>query len=133
MIKLRPHHLLCTQSYEGMGYSPAFIENMDRITGALRARPDTEIQLVFTTDSLCEACPHKRGEDLCDSQDNVKSFDRRTIEAFDLKEKTYIYSELIDMINRSMTEARLRAICEGCGWIDRSACIKCICRCSDDL
>ena len=71
MIRLRPHHLLCTQSYEGMGYSHDFIENMNKITDILRSMPDTKIQLVFTTDSLCALCPHMRGEDLCDSQDNV--------------------------------------------------------------
>ncbi len=27
---LRPHHLLCTQSYEGRGYSAEFIKNMDK-------------------------------------------------------------------------------------------------------
>lgn len=132
MIRLRPHHLLCTQSYEGMGYSPAFIENMDDITGTLRSAPDTKIQLVFTTDSLCAACPHMRGEDMCDSQENVKSFDHRVVEAFGLTEKEYIYSELTELIDSQMTESRLRAICRGCGWIDKSACIKCICRCKSE-
>ena len=114
MIRLRPHHLLCTQSYEGMGYSPDFIENMNKIT-----------------DSLCASCPHMRGEDLCDSQDNVKTFDRRMIEEFGLEEKEYIYSEITQTIDAQMTENRLRTICRGCSWIDCSACIDRICRCSE--
>jgi len=31
-IKLRPHHLLCTKGYGGMGYSEGFVENMTAIT-----------------------------------------------------------------------------------------------------
>ena len=131
MIRLRPHHLLCTQSYEGMGYSPDFIENMNKITDILRSMPDTKIQLVFTTDSLCASCPHMRSEDLCDSQDNVKTFDRRMIEEFGLEEKEYIYSEITQTIDAQMTENRLRTICRGCSWIDCSTCIDRICRCSE--
>lgn len=36
MIKLRPHHLLCTQGYSGNGYSDNFVKNMDYITEMLR-------------------------------------------------------------------------------------------------
>ena len=114
-----------------MGYSPDFIENMNKITDILRSMPDTKIQLVFTTDSLCASCPHMRGEDLCDSQDNVKAFDRRMIEEFGLEEKEYIYSEITQTIDAQMTENLLRTICRGCSWIDCSACIDRICRCSE--
>ena len=31
-MKLRPHHLMCTQSYAGKGYDEDFVKVMDKIT-----------------------------------------------------------------------------------------------------
>ena len=36
MIKLRPHHLLCTQGYSGKGYSREFVENMTEIVKSIK-------------------------------------------------------------------------------------------------
>ncbi|WP_328223074.1 DUF1284 domain-containing protein [Faecalicatena contorta] len=59
-ITLRPHHLLCTQSYSGKGYDDTFVENMNRITQKLRTEEQTPVDIVFSTDSLCLCCPNKR-------------------------------------------------------------------------
>ena len=56
-IKLRPHHLLCTQTYSGKGYSSDFVENMDIITSRLRLAPETIVEIVTTTDDICAKCP----------------------------------------------------------------------------
>ncbi|MFR5445010.1 MAG: DUF1284 domain-containing protein, partial [Butyricicoccus sp.] len=58
MIRLRPHHLLCTQGYSGKGYSTEFVQNMSAIVHSLRNVPGTRIRLVFGSDSLCAHCPH---------------------------------------------------------------------------
>ena len=34
-IKLRPHHLLCTQGYSGKGYSEEFVEHMNEVVAML--------------------------------------------------------------------------------------------------
>ena len=36
MIKLRPHHLLCTQGYSGKVYSREFVENMTEIVKSIK-------------------------------------------------------------------------------------------------
>ena len=86
-IVLRPHHLLCTQGYSGHGYSEAFVEHMNDIVHQLRDVPGTKIQLTFSTDTLCSCCPNKLGTDLCDTQEKVKRYDRKTVEYFGLEEK----------------------------------------------
>ena len=58
MIKLRPHHLLCTQGYSGKGYSDDFVENMDKIVDYLRNNEDAKIMLKFGDDDLCSRCPN---------------------------------------------------------------------------
>ena len=56
-MRLRPHHLLCTQGYSGKGYSPEFVKNMDAVVRRLRTEQKTPIELVFSTDDLCSCCP----------------------------------------------------------------------------
>ena len=75
----------------------------------------------------CSCCPHKEGEDLCDTQEKVKRFDRKTIEYFGLEEKEYVYQDLIREIDEKMTSEMLADICRDCEWFPISACRKNIC------
>ena len=107
MIRLRPHHLLCTQGYSGKGYSTEFVQNMSAIVHSLRNVPGTRIRLVFGSDSLCAHCPHHTADDLCEAQEKVSRFDRKTVEYFDLHEGEYVYQDLIRAIDTQMTPAML--------------------------
>lgn len=123
-MRLRPHHLLCTQGYSGKGYSEDFVTHMDQVVEKLRGNEPVEIELVFDTDVLCTACPHKLGEDLCDTNEKVKAFDQKLVSYFNLKEGKYIYQELIQKIDAGMTEEMMADICEGCEWYPISSCRK---------
>ena len=127
MIRLRPHHLLCTQGYSGRGYSTEFVQNMSAIVHSLRNVPGTRIRLVFGSDSLCAHCPHHTADDLCEAQEKVSHFDRKTVEYFGLHEGEYVYQDLIRAIDAQMTPAMLEDICRGCAWYPVSACKKNIC------
>lgn len=121
-MKLRPHHLLCTQGYSGKGYSPEFIENMTAITTLLRADPAITVELVFSTDDICAKCPQRLGENLCSQNERVKGFDQKVIDYFGLTEGKYLYSELIARINSQMTADMMDDICGCCNWYPISAC-----------
>ncbi len=116
-MELRPHHLLCTQSYRGKGYSEAFVRNMDCVTGYLRSEKSAVIKLVCSTDSLCACCPHKKGENLCDENEKVTGYDQKVLRYFGLTEKEYIYQELAQEIREKMTPEMLDDICGGCEWL----------------
>jgi hypothetical protein len=118
MIKLRPHHLLCTQGYIGKGYDRDFIANMTAVTNCLRNEADTPVEIIFSTDDICVACPHKIGENICAKQKEVSTIDDRMVDAFDLKEKEYIYQDLIKQINAGMNRQKRQYICGGCEWLD---------------
>ena len=47
MIKLRPHHLLCTQGYSGKGYSREFVENMTEIVKSIKNEKSTSTVDIF--------------------------------------------------------------------------------------
>ena len=127
MIHLRPHHLLCTQGYSGKGYDEKFVAHMNEVVHELRNGPGTRIMLTFSTDTLCSCCPHKEGEDLCDTQEKVKRYDRKTVEYFGLEEKEYDYQALIREIDAKATPEMLADICRDCCWFPISACCKNIC------
>lgn len=121
-MRLRPHHLLCTQGYSGKGYSSDFVLNMTVITNHLRKEANAMVDIVFSTDDICEKCPNMISTDLCKDQYKVKRFDRKMIDYFGLEEKSYIYQEIVREIDAKMTEAIMDDICATCSWYPVSAC-----------
>lgn len=121
-MRLRPHHLLCTQGYIGKGYNDSFVKNMDAITLQFRNEESTSFELVFSTDSLCEHCPNKFGRNLCKDNDKVNEIDQKVITYFNLKEQTYVYQDLIREINEKMTAEMMNDICGKCEWYHNSPC-----------
>jgi len=121
-MKLRPHHLLCTQGYSGRGYNEDFVENMTAITNHLRSIENVAVKIVFSTDDICNKCPKMLDVDRCEENDKVKRFDRKIIDYFDIEEKSYIYQEIIKEINANMTITMMDDICGDCNWYAISAC-----------
>ena len=122
MIRLRPHHLLCTQSYDGRGYDAAFTANMDQIVAQLREERETYVNLVFSTDDICAPCPYMLGEDHCVTNETVKHIDQRMIHYFALREQPYVYNTIVSQIRASMTEEMFADICSRCNWYDLGLC-----------
>lgn len=58
MVRLRGHHLLCLHGFRGLGYSPEFVSNMQRIRHKLIKSPDAEVEVTISPDDICSACPH---------------------------------------------------------------------------
>ena len=125
-VRLRPHHLLCTQGYSGKGYSDDFVTGMDIVTEQLRENADALVEITFSTDSICEACPSKYGEGLCLDDDKVLRYDACVREILELKEGIYSYHELINRLDTFLMagegDDRLCRICGDCNWYPVSAC-----------
>lgn len=84
MIKLRGHHLICLQFFNGEGYDPLFLEILREI---LR-RADTElIEVIEGPDEVCRACPFLK-EDQCrhpeTSDAEIREMDRVALEILNL-------------------------------------------------
>ena len=123
-MKLRPHHLLCTQGYSGKGYNDDFVVNMTAITDRLRSGENVIVDIVFSTDNICSKCPKMFDVDLCEDNEKVKRFDRKIIDYFGIEERNYIYHEIIKKINSQMTLSMMDDICSECNWYDISVCKK---------
>jgi len=122
-IKLRPHHLLCLQGFSGKGYSNQFIQNMQDIKDKLSA-PNSQINMVFSSDDICACCPHLIAPGLCETADSVKIKDNKVIKYFKLAQKAYNYQDLINEIKLNITPSIMADICSDCAWYDNSYCRK---------
>ena len=122
MIKLRPHHLLCTQTFVGMGYDNDFVENMTCIVDYLRGNDSAEVEIIFSTDDVCEKCPHKVAEGLCRSDAKVRRLDGMVVKHFGIENKSYVYSEIVGEIKAKITAEIFGDICGECSWYADGGC-----------
>ena len=65
-IKLRGHHLLCLQGFQGYGYNDSFVKNMTYINN-LRKSENTTITITNKADDICRCCPNLKN-DLCGNE-----------------------------------------------------------------
>lgn len=133
MLKIRPHHILCMRAYSGNGYSEEFKVKMEDIINEIKAYNEflqvenlkentKEVELVFYTDSICEKCPNKLGENLCSSQEKVNLLDSKVVNHFKLKEGIYNYKVLEDLVYESINEDIFDDICKDCEWYGITNC-----------
>ncbi|MCR3757497.1 DUF1284 domain-containing protein [Clostridium felsineum] len=120
MIRLRPHHIMCFQGYEGKGYSKDFIENMDKIYEQLEEK--SKVKIVFSTDDVCRKCPNKKLENICETNDKVLSIDSKVIKYLMLEERVYTYKDLIVRLKTNINEEIMQDICGRCAWYTNSKC-----------
>ena len=117
-LHLRPHHLLCLQTFVGRGYSEEFVEHMAFVKRQLAADPLTPITLINGADDLCVHCPNCVGGQ-CTSE-KPAMFDRL------VEKKLAVLSscrEPVPMLEGipyelHITENLLAACCPGCEWKD---------------
>ena len=110
-LHLRPHHLLCLQTFVGRGYSEEFVEHMTLVKRQLTANPLTPITLVSGADDLCAHCPNCV-DGQCTSE-KPALFDRL------VEEKLWrnTLSKLIGIPESlCITEDLIAACCPGCEW-----------------
>lgn len=120
MIKLRPHHLLCTQGYSGKGYSKEFVENMTEIVENLK-KENVQVQVIFSEDDICNKCPNLDKNNKCKSN-NVTTIDNKVIKYFNLESKVYEYESVLRHIKRCINTEIMDDICKTCEWYSISKC-----------
>lgn len=121
-IKLRPHHLLCLQGFQGHGYSEAFTANMARLH--VGARHDVPVQIVSGIDDICGPCPHHH-ENICakspDAEKNVRAIDSKVLSLLGLRDGHADTAEnIFTLVNRVLhTQADVKDVCGDCAWREK--------------
>ena len=121
----RPHHFLCANGFAGKGYSSNFVRNFGKIVEQLRGPQGDHTKLIATTytDSICTACPHKRGN-LCKDQDYIAALDHRHAQVLGWQ-SGHVYSwQAVKERLKTLSDETFDQICAGCTWKDRGLCLQ---------
>ncbi len=120
MIRLRGHHLLCLQTYKGLGYTPAFVAGMDKAAARLVAGEPATI--VAGADDLCAgwagepgnhcASPSAATRDAAALSDLAAHWGR-ALAPGDILENA---GALIAAARAAFAQGRIRTACAGCPW-----------------
>lgn len=103
MTKLRYHHGLCCLSFEGEGYSDAFVKNMQHIIENLK-----DVEWIEGCDEICNKCPHCI-EESCTSE---------KVNRYDAKVKAIVCKDRGNWAEQKAIFAGidLYEICPDCQW-----------------
>ena len=121
-IKIRAHHLLCIQGFQGHGYSHDFERNMSWIIQKIDFDPEQEIEVIAKCDEICSHCPHQV-EGSCEispgSDKSIRKMDTTILKKLDLDENTVIKaSNILELVNIKSENLDILDICGSCFWRD---------------
>ena len=120
-IRLRPHHLLCLQTYAGKGYTPAFTANYDLI--AARLSNGEDIEIVEGPDDICtplltETDPHCWRDSVTQRDQQASTDLQPLLKATNTGTKLTLTAPLLEKMRASFRAGPLRPACTGCEWSD---------------
>jgi uncharacterized protein len=119
-LRLRGHHLLCLLGYRGMGYSPAFCDNMTGIYEQLRQQPETVIEIVHGPDDICAAYPDNETKH-CEG--SVYELDTRVLDRLGLTTGSRLsWQEALTRVGSRLVPDDIGKLCTSCPWEHYGVC-----------
>lgn len=119
LVPLRAHHLMCVTTYQGKGYSPAFVANMNHVWHALRAGVYRRVRATSVADPICGSCPNLQDPEAdtsCRYHDSISVRDRRMLAAMGWSEGEIVeLGPALEHIHAHHAEL-MAAVCVGCDW-----------------
>ena len=119
LLKIRAHHILCMQGFQGLGYSRDFTRNMTLICEKIQKNPSFFIKIIIEADSICEYCPNLL-DGLCnlemDSLKLISSMDSLVLKSLKMESGSVISSVQLKNLASSLTPKKVEKICGDCSW-----------------
>jgi hypothetical protein len=119
-MKIRAHHLLCIQGFQGHGYNAEFTENMSEVIQSLQSNPQQEIEIIDECDVICKFCPHKKVGKCKNIVSNlmIKRIDKKVIKKLKIDYNTIMGAKsIISLTNQVFkTSKDIHEICGNCRW-----------------
>ncbi len=121
-IRLRGHHFLCLLTYKGLGYTPAFVENMtaiaDRINAGekviLHAGPDDICAALTPADRV--ACNHDCAKPETAALDEMAERATVAVLGHGLDEAFTLDAEKVAQLRAAFLSGESRTACGMCRW-----------------
>ncbi len=128
-VSLRGHQALCLLGFRGLGYSPAFVDNMTRVFRRLQADDATPVRLVSTVADLCGPCPHLRpagcGARNGDAEAAMQGRDGAVLARLGIGEgETLPWREVKARIAGVLGPQELQELCASCPWLSYGYCLQ---------
>lgn len=119
LIRIRAHHLLCLQGFQGYGYDQEFSMRMGEILRTLKSDPSPRIEIITDADEICSSCP-KLIENQCVDHLKIKKMDSDIIESVSLEENQVVtFKTAVKIIDKELRVEALESVCKGCVWMDK--------------
>jgi hypothetical protein len=113
-ISFRPHHFLCTLGFKGKGYSPAFVDNFQKIVDQLQDDETLPIRVVEKSDTICQACSYERGGS-CHTEAKIAKLDQAHQEILQLP-AVITWSAAKTRLRQAMSLEKFHRACAPCRW-----------------
>ncbi len=115
--KLRPHHGMCFQFYEGKGYSKDFTDHMGMVIREMETDSSQKVKLRVSTDIVCANCPNNESG-CCTSQEKVVRYDNEVLRLCEIKEGEELsYADFLQRVKERIIDTGLRKkVCGDCSW-----------------
>lgn len=117
MLRIRAHHFLCMQGFQGYGYNKEFVKNMDKIIKYIKENKDLKIELIDSCDDICWPCGNNKWGK-CEDSGKVDAMDRKVLQKLNLKSGAIKSpSELFDLVNKNIgNKNSANEVCGTCCW-----------------
>ncbi len=118
-IRIRAHHLLCIQGFQGYGYDRYFEEHMKNVFHYFFSNPKNKLQIIVANDEICSHCPHEVGNQCIRDSDvsNIGKLNQTVIDRAFLTENTfYSFENAVNSVNNNLKNDDILEICGECGW-----------------
>lgn len=117
-VRLRGHHLICLQFFNGEGYSPDFVANLRNVLD--RAEAGQQIEVCEDADDVCSACPSLQDKRCLyseDSEKEIREMDRAAIELLRIQSRVqFSWPEIKERIPEIFASWAGK-FCRGCDWL----------------
>lgn len=117
ILKIRAHHLLCIQGFQGYGYNQGFVDNMKEVIKSISSNPDLEVEIIDECDVICSFCPYNEGGVCQKSSDQkVKDMDMYILRRLGLRKGANGRAKDILHYVRGLN---IQDICSDCEWKEK--------------
>lgn len=115
ILKIRAHHFLCMQGFQGYGYNSSFTENMATIIDHIKN--NCTVAIVNYCDDICKPCSNNINN-TCKDFEKIKNMDDLVLEALKLNNNDIISTnETFKLVNETFkTIDAAYKICNNCSW-----------------
>lgn len=113
--KIRAHHGMCIEFFQGKGYSNEFTAYMGGILQKLENNP--VICITMETDAICQKCPNNR-QGICETESKVAEYDRQVLHRCGLSEGMVMpYWDFKKTVCENiLLPGKGKEICGNCQW-----------------